>query len=63
MLDEIGRFYREHGYCTSVRELQRKFGFASTNAVVAHLKPLQRRGLVTWVPMVARSLRPTGDET
>lgn len=63
ILDEIGRFYRERGYCPTFREIQAKFGFQSVNAVVAHLQPLQRRGLVTWVPKVARTLRPTGDAT
>lgn len=60
ILDEIVTFHREKGYCPTFREIQAKFGFASVNAVVAHLRPLRSRGLVTWVPKVARTLRPTG---
>lgn len=63
ILDEVGRFYSEHGYCTSVRELMHKFDFSSTNAVVCNLRALQRKGLVTWEPGIARTLRPTGDIT
>jgi SOS-response transcriptional repressor LexA len=63
ILDEVVRFHREHGYCTSVRELMRRFGWASPNAVVFHLTALRERGLVTWEPGIARTLRPTGDAT
>jgi SOS-response transcriptional repressor LexA len=63
ILDEVTRFQSEHGYCTSVRELMRKFGWASPNAVTSHLRALRQRGLVTWEPGVARTLRPTGDAT
>lgn len=61
ILDEVTRFQRELGYCTSVRELMRKFGWTSPNAVMLHLTALRKRGLVTWEPGVARTLRPTGD--
>ena len=61
ILDEVTRFQTEHGYCTSVRELMRKFGWTSPNAVVFHLTALRERGLVTWEPGVARTLRPTGE--
>lgn len=60
ILDEVARFHREHGYCTSVRELMRLFGWSSPNAVVFHLKALRARGLVVWEPGVARTIRPTG---
>lgn len=60
ILDEVTRFQSEHGYCTSVRELMRKFGWASPNAVVCHLTALRKRGLVTWEPGVARTIRLTG---
>lgn len=63
ILDELTRFQSERGYCTSVRELMRRFGWASPNAVLTHLRALRKRGLVTWEPGVARTIRPTGDAT
>ena len=60
VLDEIARFHYRHGYCTSVRELMRHFGWTSPNAVMTHLRALRRAGAVQWEPGVARTLRPTG---
>jgi repressor LexA len=62
VLDAITRFHEQHGYCTSVRELMRQFGWTSPNSVVTHLKRLRKAGLVQWVPGVARTLRPTGEK-
>jgi repressor LexA len=62
VLDEITRFVEQHGYCTSVRELMRKFGWTSPNSVVTHLRTLRASGLVQWEPGVARTLRPTGEK-
>ena len=44
-----------HGYAPSVRETCAEFGI-SPNGAHDHLRALERRGLITRVPKVARSL-------
>ena len=55
----IARFYADHGYAVTVRQICKAFNFASPNAAVMHLKALRRRDLVTWQPGEARTIRPT----
>ena len=62
VLDEIARFQKQHGYCTTVRELMRHFGWTSPNAVMFHLHILRDAGLVQWEPGVARTIRATGEQ-
>ncbi len=40
----------------SIRELMRKLGISCPNGIVAHLKPLKRKGYVTWTPGKSRTL-------
>lgn len=47
------------GYAPTVRELATHTGCSSTNGVAEHLRTLARRGLVTWVPHAARTMRVT----
>lgn len=62
---EILTFIRRHqsvkGYWPSIREVQAKFGFKSTNAVVGHLRALESKGAVARVPGQARAFRLIGD--
>ena len=55
----IAKFYSDHGYAVTVRQICKAFNFASPNAAVMHLKALRRRDLVTWQPGEARTIRPT----
>ena len=50
---------REEGTWPSFREIQAHFGFASTNAVMGHLKALERKGYISRVPGQARTFRIT----
>jgi len=54
-------FIRQHqereGYWPSVREVQAKFEFRSTNAVVGHLRALETKGALVRVPGQARAFR------
>ena len=59
VLGFIARFYADHGYALTVREICKQFRFASPNAAVAHLKALRRHDLVTWQSGQARTIRPT----
>ena len=49
--------FREQGYWPSVREIQHAFGFKSTNAVIGHLRSLERKGALEKVPGQARAFR------
>jgi repressor LexA len=58
---EILGFIRLHarteGYWPSIREIQKHFGFKSTNAVAGHLDALQSKGVIDRVPGQARTFR------
>lgn len=59
VLGFIARFYADHGYAVTNRQICKQFDFKSPNAAVMHLKALRRRNLVTWLPHQARTIRPT----
>ncbi len=40
----------------SLRELMAKLGIRCPNGIEAHLKPLKRKGYVTWTPGKSRTL-------
>ena len=46
------------GYGLTVREICDHFRWKSPNAAWSHLQPLRRANMVTWVPGVARTIRP-----
>lgn len=52
---------REEATWPSFREIQAHFGFASTNAVMGHLRALERKGYISRVPGQARTFRITMD--
>ena len=58
-LRAIVAFQAEHGYAITVRELSAAIGNTSTNSTQGHLRALQRKGLVTWVPARTRTLSLT----
>jgi len=51
---------REEGYWPSIRDIQGHFGFKSTNAVMGHLRALERKGYISRVAGQARAYRITG---
>lgn len=64
---EILTFIEHHewknGYWPSIREIQEKFNFKSTNAVMGHLKALERKEAITRIPGQARTFRINRSET
>lgn len=48
---------RELGTWPSFREIERHFGFKSTNAVMGHIRALERKGYISRVPGQARTFR------
>ena len=62
--EEILRFIEHHqrqnAYWPSIREIQERFGFKSTNAVMGHLRALERKGVLERIPGQARTFRLLG---
>ncbi len=49
--------HRREAYWPSIRQIQAHFGFSSTNAVVGHLRALDRKNVISRVPGQARAYR------
>lgn len=60
VLAAIRDHWRNHGNGPTTRDLMAALGFASTNAVVGHLRTLARKGLVVWERGGARGIWPAG---
>jgi repressor LexA len=60
ILDVIRAFANEHGYPPSVREIGERVGLSSSSTIHAHLKTLERRGLLQRDPTKPRALRTEG---
>jgi len=57
ILDVIRAFTSERGYPPSVREIGERVGLSSSSTIHAHLKALERRGLIHRDPTKPRALR------
>ena len=57
ILEVIRAFTAEHGYPPSVREIGERVGLSSSSTIHAHLKSLERRGLISRDPTKPRALR------
>lgn len=57
VLGFIQLYMRENGTWPSFREIEEHFGFRSTNAVMGHLRALERKGYISRVPGQARTFR------
>jgi repressor LexA len=60
ILEVIRAFTAEHGYPPSVREIGERVGLSSSSTIHAHLKALERRGLISRDPTKPRALRSAG---
>ena len=58
---EILEFIEHHewrnGFWPSIREIQEKFQFKSTNAVMGHLRALEKKDVLERIPGQARTFR------
>jgi len=59
ILGFIQVYLREQGYWPSIREIQKHFQFKSTNAVMGHLRALEKKGTISRIPGQARTFRIT----
>lgn len=57
ILEIIRSFTAEQGYPPSVREIGERVGLSSSSTIHAHLKALERRGLISRDPTKPRALR------
>jgi repressor LexA len=57
ILEVIRAFTADHGYPPSVREIGERVGLSSSSTIHAHLKALERRGLISRDPTKPRALR------
>jgi repressor LexA len=57
ILEVIREFTAERGYPPSVREIGERVGLSSSSTIHAHLKTLERRGLIRRDPTKPRALR------
>src|SRR5437588_9488995 len=57
ILEVIEEFRAERGYPPSVREIGERVGLSSSSTIHAHLKTLERRGLISRDPTKPRALR------
>lgn len=57
ILTAIADFKAERGYPPSVREIGERVGLSSSSTIHAHLKALERRGLIVRDPTKPRALR------
>lgn len=48
---------RDYGTWPSFREIEEHFGFRSTNAVMGHLRALEKKGYISRIPSQARTFR------
>lgn len=56
MVRLVASLTAQRGFPPSIRELSDGWGGESTNGIFNHLKACERKGLLTKVPGVARSL-------
>lgn len=57
ILDYMRQHVAELSYWPSIRDIQAKFRFASTNAVFGHLQALERKGVLQRIPGAARAYK------
>lgn len=61
ILGYIQLHFQTESFWPSIREIQSHFGFASTNAVMGHLRALEKKGYISRVAGQARAYRVTFD--
>jgi len=57
ILNYIQSFLRQNAYWPSIRDIQNHFDFASTNAVMGHLRALERKDILSRIPGQARTFK------
>lgn len=53
----VDAYIASHGFSPTCRELAASFGFKGPNGAACHLRPLRRKGVITWIDGKPRTLR------
>lgn len=53
----VDAYIASHGFSPTCRELATAFGFKGPNGAACHLRPLRRKGVITWIDGKPRTLR------
>lgn len=59
--DFIVAFTQNRGYPPTIREIGTNYGW-TTNGVMCHLRPMRKKGWVSWVDGSPRTLRVIGGD-
>lgn len=62
VLDWIVGYIDVRGYSPTIREIASHYGWKTPNAVACHLKPLRKKGYITWQDGCSRTLRVIGGD-
>lgn len=57
ILNYLCRYFQANNYWPSIRNIQEEFDFKSTNAVMGHLRALERKNAIQRIPGQARAYR------
>lgn len=57
ILDFVSDYEWRHGFWPSIRNIQMQFQYKSTNAVMGHLRALERKGAIQRIPGQARTFK------
>ena len=57
----IGGYIDSHEYPPTIREIANQYGW-TTNGVMCHLRPMRKKGYITWTEGCSRTLRVIGGD-
>jgi len=57
----ISGYIDVHGFSPTIRQIGHAFGW-TVNGVVCHLRPMKKKGWITWIEGEARTLRVIGGD-
>lgn len=61
VLEWISGFIDTHGFSPTIREIGHAYGW-TVNGAMSHLRPMQKKGRVTWMPKQSRTIRVIGGD-
>jgi len=61
VLNWISGYIDVHGYSPTIRQIGHAFEW-TTNGVMCHLRPMRRKGWITWQDGEARTIRVIGGD-
>lgn len=58
----ISGYIDTHDYPPTVRDICNHYGWTTPNSAMCHLRPMRKKGYVTWVDGCSRTLRVIGGD-